>query len=167
MLKCILRLYCCWRLLYYFTLWLYFGKECAFPPLDVYDPNLLCIIVHEITFCLSRTLPNSLLTHLLSFCSSSYLLLRHMTMILSPSVPPTVCLNPSLSLSVYRSPSPMQHHSSCKKPFRLHAASLSHSPSRLAITAYLLFSRPLLFPPPCILQGTSDPQCIVWDYGNP
>lgn len=58
--------------------------------------------------------PNSLLTYLLSFCSSSSssnLQLRPLTITLSPSLPPTVCLNPSLSLSVYLSPSPMQHHS--------------------------------------------------------
>lgn len=40
--------------------------------------------------------------------------------------------------------------------------------SRPAITAYLLSPLPSL-PPPCtsVLQGTSDPHCVVWDYGNP
>lgn len=96
-------------------------------------------------FCLLTL--NSLLTHLLSFCSSSYLLLCPLTMTLSPSLPPTVCLNPSLSLSVYLSPSPMQHHSfsSGNELFCLRSASLSHSSSRLAITAYLLSLPPPYF----------------------
>lgn len=61
-------------------------------------------------------------------------------MTLSPSVPPTVCLNPSLSLSVYLSPSSMQHQSfsSGNELFSLLSVSLSHSSSQLAITAYLL-----------------------------
>lgn len=91
-------------------------------------------------FFLSLNSLNSLLTHLLSFCSSSsYSFLCPLTMTLSPSLPPAVCLNPSLSLSVYLSPSPMQHHSfsSGNELFCLLSASPSHSSPRLAITAFL------------------------------
>lgn len=84
-----------------------------------------------------------------SCSSSSYLLLRSMTMTLSPSLALTVRLNPSLSLSVYFSPSPMQHHSLssgnellCLLPPS--PPSLSHSSSRLAIRAYLP-PHPLLY----------------------
>ncbi len=74
----------------------------------------------------------------LSAAAGTYLLLCPLTMTLSPSLPPAVCLNPSLSLSVYLSPSPMQHHSfsSGNELFYLLSASISHSSSQLAITAY-------------------------------
>lgn len=77
----------------------------------------------------------------------------------SVSIPLFHCLFTSLRRS-------MQHHSfsSGIELLCLLSASLSHSSSRLAITAYLL--SPSL-PPLPILQGTSDPQCVVWDYGNP
>lgn len=71
-----------------------------------------------LSFSLCLNSLNWLLTHIHTrvffffFCSCSiYLLLRPLTMTLSPSLPPDVCLNPSLSLSVYLPPSPMRHRS--------------------------------------------------------
>ena len=82
------------------------------------------------------------------FCSCSiYLLLRPLTMTLSPSLPPDVCLNPSLSLSVYLPPSPMRHRSfsSGNELFCLLSLILSTGNNSL--------SSPPSSPPPLYLAG--------------
>lgn len=125
---------------------------------------IVCVRVCKNSSFVPSSALNSHLAHLLSCSRSRRLLLCLATMTLSPSRAPAVLRNPSLSLSAYFSPSPMQHHSSSSG-----SALLSHLSSRLAITAYLLPpSSPV--PPPSlfsILQGTSDSECVVWDYGNP
>lgn len=122
-------------------------------------PNFLCIIVHEMAFFflffVSRSL-DSLLTNpffCLFFisCRNTYLLLRLLTVILSPFLPPTVFFNPSISLSVYLSPLFTRHHSfssgdellclpsaSCLPPVCLLPSHSILDYNLSAITAYLL-----------------------------
>lgn len=74
--------------------------------------------------------------------------------------------HPVLQQWLLPSPSPSLSFIVCL-PLSISPCSITlspHSSWRLAITAYLL-SLPLL--PLLIFQGTSDPQCVVWDYGNP
>lgn len=94
---------------------------------------IVCVHVCENSSFVPSSALNPHLAHLLSSCRRGrYLLLCLTTMTLSPSLAPAVLRNPSLSLSAYFSPSPMQHHSSSSG-----SALLSHLSSRLAITAYL------------------------------
>lgn len=127
--------------------------------------RVLGIIVHAMAFLsLSSNSLNSMLTPLLSLQQQQLFAALSsdndsFSLPSSVSIPLFHCLFTSLHRS-------MQHHSfsSGIELLCLLSASLSHSSSRLAITAYLL--SPSL-PPLPILQGTSDPQCVVWDYGNP
>lgn len=82
-------------------------------------PNFLCIIVHEMAFffCFLFLALSTHCSQTLFFClffiscRNTYLLLRLLTVILSPFLPPTVFFNPSISLSVYLSPLFTRHHS--------------------------------------------------------
>lgn len=130
------------------------------------------VIVHEMAFPLSSLKLSiySSCTFFLFGCSSrsSCLLRCPLTMTLFPSLPPVVYLNPSLSLSVYFLPSSMQHHSFSSGNELFCVLSLLPSLSLILLTGNNSLSSPLPpSPSPCILQGTSDPQCVVWDYGNP
>lgn len=88
-----------------------------------------------------------------------------LTMTLPPSF---VCLNPSLSLSLCLS----RLHSFQPRPFllwrtaALSSTVLSHprSPIFPRTRSNGLSS---VSPPLTVLQGTSEPRCVVWDYGNP
>lgn len=130
----------------------------------IYDPTLLSM--KWPLLCLS--IPSIYCSQTIFFCSCScYLLLCPLTMTLSPPPPPP-SPPPSVSIGLFHclftSPLSMQHYSFSygNELFCLRSASISHSSSRPAITAFPL--PPLPF---CILQGTSDAQCAVWDYGNP
>ena len=160
-------------LLYYITLCLYLSKEfecfsttgCLWSQLAVYycpwnGFPFLCVLTLSIHCSLSHT-------HVFFFfffffaaaasicCSVLWQwLFLHLSLPTSVSIPLFHCLFTSL-------------HRPCGialSPLATSYSVFSHSSSRLAITAYLL---PPPLPLPCILQGTSDPQCVVWDYGNP
>ena len=145
-------------LLYYITLCLYLSKEfecfsttgCLWSQLAVYycpwnGFPFLCVLTLSIHCSLSHT---HVFFFFFFFCSCSiYLLLRPLTMTLSPSLPPDVCLNPSLSLSVYLPPSPMRHRSfsSGNELFCLLSLILSTGNNSL--------SSPPSSPPPLYLAG--------------
>lgn len=131
------------------------------------------VIVHEMAFPLS-----SLKLSIYSSCIFFSLQLQQQKQLFAalssdndsffPSLPAVVYLNPSLSLSVYFSPSSMEHHSFSSGNELFCLLSLLPSLSLILLTGNNSLSSPLPPPPPpCILQGTSDPQCVVWDYGNP